>query len=247
MTELDHIDQRHKERLLDLLNEKFGGSTDLLAKSLGQANGGFIREMKEGKKRVTDKTIRKIEGLRPSFSGWFSKSRSAESDKNRSETFLKDALKSQTLGVADVRKVKRPATNGIHSPAMVRDWVKFGSSDVIQERIEGGPFDALVAPGPFPSSFELTTVPGDWMEPEIKFGDCIWVDRTIKPKSEDIVIALDTKTGRTFMGEYLDGYGGAFFVKPRKGERADSTIHPVSVLAVMVGHLRLRDSLGRNS
>lgn len=78
------------------------------------------------------------------------------------------------------------------------------------------------------------------MEPDIRQGEYIWVDRTIKPKSEDIVIAEDTTTGRSFLGSYDDGYGGHFYVTPRKGKPADSAVHPVRVLAVMVYHLRSR-------
>jgi len=129
------------------------------------------------------------------------------------------------------------------SPRLVSDWAEFGSGSLDKSSYPEGGFDALVAPGQFPSTFELTKVSGDWMEPEIQLGDWIWVDRFVTPDTEDVVIAESTETGERFMGRYRRGYRkGEYVIAPNKGEKADSSVHPIRVLAVMMARLELRQA-----
>lgn len=126
------------------------------------------------------------------------------------------------------------------SPPVISDWASFGSRPLSSTE-QAEPFEALVAPGPFPKTYEMTRVPGHWMEPEIFEGDWIWIDRTVTPQNDDVVIAESTETRERFMGIFSRGYREReFFVTPKRGERADSTKHPIQVLAVMMARLEVR-------
>lgn len=84
-------------------------------------------------------------------------------------------------------------------------------------------------------------------------GDWIWVAQAtpedtagadtsfmVEPDDNDTVIAESTETGARFMGVFRRGYRASeFYITPHRGEKADSTKHPVRVLAVVMMQLKM--------
>jgi hypothetical protein len=57
------------KRLADLLRERFDGNKVALGKALGYSSGAFVRQMIDGERAVTEKTVLKIHALH-GCKGW---------------------------------------------------------------------------------------------------------------------------------------------------------------------------------
>ena len=64
--------QEHRAaRLQELLDKKYGGQKVALGRALGHKSGAFVRQMIDGERPITEKTVQAIEAL-PGCGGWFS-------------------------------------------------------------------------------------------------------------------------------------------------------------------------------
>lgn len=68
MTE-DELNRFRAKRLAELLNAKFEGNKSALGKALGYQGGAFVRQMIDGERAITEKTVLKIHSLR-GCKGW---------------------------------------------------------------------------------------------------------------------------------------------------------------------------------
>lgn len=73
----DTTNEYRAARLSDLLSQKYGGSKTELGKALGYKSGAFVRQMIEGERPVSEKTVAKVEQLR-GCKGWFTRPPQAE-------------------------------------------------------------------------------------------------------------------------------------------------------------------------
>jgi hypothetical protein len=64
----EKTDEWRQQRMLDLA-ERLGGRAPL-GRALGYKDGAFVRQMIEGEKPITEKTVAKVERL-PGCAGWF--------------------------------------------------------------------------------------------------------------------------------------------------------------------------------
>lgn len=64
------IQEFRRARLKDLLDKKYGGRKVYLGRALGHASGAFVRQLIDGERPVSEKTIAQLEAL-PGAAGWF--------------------------------------------------------------------------------------------------------------------------------------------------------------------------------
>lgn len=65
----DAIQQSRRRRLRELIAAPpYQGTLSALGRSLGYKDGVFVRQMRDGERAITEKTVAKIEALHP---GWF--------------------------------------------------------------------------------------------------------------------------------------------------------------------------------
>lgn len=238
MTELDDIDEKNRQLLIRLVDQRFSGSCEALAVALNQKNGGFVREMYSGKKRITDKTIRKIEAIRPAFKAWFSQD--AESEKqvgkplNKPETRL-ISDKPRVTGIPEDRQLS--ATNHQIVPEIT--WDQMGVE--LSEQYEGVTFDVLALPRQLGGGARRLAFPDDSLAPDIKRGDIVVVEYGAAPLPNDVVFCRAKQLGIEFPGVYIQRIsGGAYIALNQPGFDRQVDAQDVDVLAVMMYRLEGR-------
>lgn len=61
-----------RQRLTELLDRHYAGNKSELGRALGLKSGAFVRQMIDGERPITEKTVTKIKGLRGGrFATWF--------------------------------------------------------------------------------------------------------------------------------------------------------------------------------
>lgn len=68
--ETDRQQEQRRARLRELRDAKFEGMNSALGRALGHAGGAFVRQLLDGERPITEKTIAKVESLR-GCAGWF--------------------------------------------------------------------------------------------------------------------------------------------------------------------------------
>jgi len=105
--------QEHRvARLKELLDKKYSGQKVALGRALGHKSGAFVRQMLDGERPITEKTVQAIEAL-PGCGGWFSVKQEHQAP-HVSEPMTAYAAPEQTL------IIKKPLTVGLMLQAISR-------------------------------------------------------------------------------------------------------------------------------
>jgi len=64
------LNEHRRSRLIELLTARFEGNKAAMGKALGYSSGAFVRQMLEGERPITEKTVAKVHEL-PGCKGWF--------------------------------------------------------------------------------------------------------------------------------------------------------------------------------
>lgn len=122
---LKNVDQdqikAHRIARLKALIDSFGGNLSAVGRALGYQDGVFVRQMRDGVRAISEKTIHKIEAL-PGRAGWFSSSAvAAEPAAEPAHADLLAAIELIAAQLADADDMARDAAAPIlaklaHSP-----------------------------------------------------------------------------------------------------------------------------------
>lgn len=238
MRDLDPIDEKNRDLLIALVDSRFNGSCEAMAAALQHKNGGFVRELYQGKKRVTDKTIRKIESIRPSFKGWFSQGQEPRISVNATAAPVEARqITDWNLTVGDMPGESHSVTSHHIVPEAI--WGQMGVD--LFEHHEGVFFDALALPGRLGSGARRLAFPDDSLAPAVKRGDIVVVEYGAAPLPNDIVFCRAKRIDVEFPGVYIQRLsGGAYIELNQPGFDRQVDIHDVDVLAVMMYRLEGR-------
>lgn len=232
----DDLQQSRAQRLADLLRIKYLGNKTSLGVALGYTSGAFVRQMIEGERPITEKTIAKIHAL-PGCDGWMYRNSPDDSP-----------LPPLVRGIAPANVTQftsgfsTSAFNPTHRAPVV-PWGRMGVEVLSRENIDDG---ELVAPVEFAENTVVWRIDDDSMSPDYNPGDFIAIDSS--PESLEMLAAgeaviVETSGGAKILRYYIPLADGHFEARPPNTSRygALSTLQmQLQVRAVVQAHLRIR-------
>lgn len=200
------LQEFRKQRLLELVGEKFGGNRANLGRAMGLGNGAFVNQMISGHRPVTEKTIEKIYEIH-GCEGWFDE---PEKRGRRTKlTLVPPAAKMTTkarYGASDetlvVPLLANAGSMGLGNELLAEDVVR---GDVVLanrwvlEQLRPSSPEALR----FLSGY------GDSMAPTFSSGDVLLVDTGIREVRVDGVFVLQAHD-RLFIKRVRQRIDGAY-------------------------------------
>lgn len=208
-------DEWRRKRLSELADYKGGRAA--LGRFLGYKDGAYIRQMIDGERPITEKTIQAIHE-KPGLAGWFDKPSS---------------------NVA-------PAAIGARSIPLI-SYVQAGCwTDVVDSFAPGAGDEYLLTDLELSSSAFALKIKGDSMLPEFKEGDRVIIDPAVSPLPGDYVVAKNGDEEATFKKYRPRGTTESgqpvFELVPLNEDyetlRSDRT--PIRIVGTMVEHRKYR-------
>ncbi|MCH8180225.1 MAG: S24 family peptidase [Proteobacteria bacterium] len=243
----DDLNQHRAQRLADLLEQKYDGNKTWLGRSLGYSSGAFVRQMIEGERPITEKTIAKIHEL-PGCDGWMLRSSSGHqpigrwAGKNAPSTTPEAEGVSARNATQFTQGFSASAFNATHRAPVV-PWGRMGVDVLSRANVVDG---ELAAPVDFSEGAVVWRIDDDSMSPDYNPGDFIAIDTS--PESLELLAAgeaviVETSGGTKILRYYTPMVDGHFEARPPAGSRyaSLSTLQmQLHVRAVVQAHLRIR-------
>lgn len=230
----DDVNDIRAARFADLLREKYSGNKAALGKALGYSSGAYVRQMVEGERPITEKTIKKIHEL-PGCRGWMNKPSPSSAPPPETEGLPEKTVTQFTRGFAT------SAFNTHRAPVV--SWGRMGVDAVFRENLSSG---ELVAPVDFGEGAVVWRVEDDSMSPDYNPGDFIAIDSNpsaLNNLTAGEAVIVETSGGTKILRYYTPMVDGHFEARPPSGSRyaSLSTLQmQLHVRAVVQAHLRIR-------
>lgn len=176
MQQEKEIQAHRRKRLQSAIDFKTQGNVSEFGRLLNFKSGAFVRQMLEGTKAITEKTVAKVEAL-PKMQGWFAEE-TANTEKGPDVRGKVPLISSVTAG-------HMTESTDLHAPGVAEDWI-----------------DTTV---PIHAHTYALRVKGDSMEPDFPEGCCIIVEPDLDPLPGDFVIAKNGGADVNFKQLVKDG------------------------------------------
>lgn len=206
------------ERLKAAIDRLCEGNANEFGRRLGYKDGTFIRQMLNGSRPVTEKTITAVEGL-PGLRGWFG------------------------AGLFDANI--SPAPIGARSVPLI-NYVQAGELTAIGAAFTGEAMEFLLTDLELSDHSFALEIKGLSMTPDFNPGDRVIVDQEVAPMAGDFVVAKngsDEATFKKYRPRGINQSGNDIFeLVPLNDDFPTlySDREPLQIIATMVEHRRYR-------
>ncbi len=197
---LEQQQEWRRKRLAELVKEKFGGNETELGRAMGYKDGAFVRQMladpqvSAAARKITEKTIAKIESLR-GLAGWFAQAQAqAPSQGVNIYTTRSGGLQPHSRALTNW-PTGRPVGAVVLAATDVRASMGVGAdqpteNEVVSQMVVDETWLRRNCTFSAAENLALITGVGDSMRPTFEDGDALLVDRGVKEIKVDAVYCV---------------------------------------------------------